>query len=336
MRFLRPAVRTAGILFPLASALIFGVLILSGCSTQRPDSADSEVGAGRSAQRVDDVPEPAWGIATVSVACARENPGHKSELGTQVLMGHAVRIWRRSGTWYQVETHDGYRAWLELGTFEVFSPEALNRWQNSNLAIVTVLESVIRETPAEDSEVVSDAVIGCLVERISDEGGLSKVRLPDGRQGYLPTIAVEDYTKWKRSRRPTAEAIESTARRFLGRPYLWGGNSPKALDCSGFTQLVFSLNGIDLPRNASQQARCGAPVELTSDFSNLRKGDLVFFGRPAESRGPERVTHTGIYLGDGSFIHSYDRVHISRLGEIQTGSEQLRRRLPLAARRVLR
>ena len=313
---------------------LFGVVVFPGCSTQTTLPADSAAG-GQPRQRVEDVPQPAWGIATVSVACARENPGHKSELGTQVLLGHSVRVWKKSGSWYEVETHDGYRAWLELGTFELFSAEAVNRWQHANLAIVTALETVIRERPDGQSDVVSDAVIGCLLERISQEGTSCKVRLPDGRQGYLPASVLEDYADWKKSRRPTTDAIEATARQFLGRPYMWGGNSPKALDCSGFTQQVFFLNGIDLPRNASQQAGCGAPVTLTPDLSHLCKGDLLFFGRPASSRGPARVTHTGIYLGNGNFIHSYDRVHISRLGEPQAGPENQRRRLPIAARRVL-
>jgi hypothetical protein len=312
-----------------------GLLVLGGCSTQPTVPANAAKADDATRPRVEDVPQPAFGIATVSVACGRENPGHKSELGTQVLLGHSVRVWKKSGSWYEVETRDGYRAWLELGTFELYSAEAVDRWRRSNLAIVTALETVIREKPDADSDVVSDAVIGCLVERMAQEGSLSKVGLPDGRQGYVPASSIEVYADWQKSRRPTAEAIEATARQFLGRPYMWGGNSPKALDCSGFTQLVFLLNGTDLPRNASQQAGCGTPVTLTSDLSHLQQGDLLFFGRPAGSRGPARVTHTGIYLGNGSFIHSYDRVQISRLGEPQAGSENQRRRLPIAARRVL-
>ena len=335
MRFQLRSMLTSKLLFHSMVTFACGVLVLPGCSTQPTHPADPATAAGSASHRVEDVPQPAWGIATVSVACARENPGHKSELGTQVLMGHSVRVWKKCGTWYEVETEGGYRAWLELGTFDLLSKEALNRWRNSSLAIVTALETVIHEMPRENSEAVSDAVVGCLVELVSQDGSFFKVRLPDGRQGYVPASAVEIYTDWKKSRRPTADSIEATARRFLGRPYMWGGNSAKALDCSGFTQLVFFLNGIELPRNASQQACCGTPVELTSDFSQLRKGDLVFFGRPPSSRGPERITHTGIYLGNSTFIHSYDRVHISRLGESQAGSEDRRQRRPLTARRVL-
>jgi cell wall-associated NlpC family hydrolase len=320
--------------FTLMFHWVAAALLLAGCSSLSNRQPDPVFHPGQRGPRVEEVPQPAWGVATVSVACARENPLHKSELGTQVLMGHSVRVWKQSGSWYLVETQDGYRAWLELGTFELFSADSLRCWQNSSLAIVTALETTIHETPAHDSEVVSDTVIGCLVEKLSEAGGWCKVQLPDGRQGYMVAETVELYADWQKSRRPTPDSIEATARRFLGRPYMWGGNSPKALDCSGFTQLVFFLNGIQLPRNASQQAKCGSPVELTPNYSQLRKGDLLFFGRPASRGGPERITHTGIYLGNGNFIHSYDRVHISRLGETSAGSENQRRR-PIEARRVL-
>jgi cell wall-associated NlpC family hydrolase len=253
------------------------------------------------------------------VASAREAPDHEAEMGTQVLMGHSVRAWQqyasdeRPGTWFGVETQDGYRAWLEKETFIRCSRQELDDWNQSELLIVTAMEDCILENPHADAQAVSDVVFGNLVKRTGERTGWHAVALPDGRRGYLAGNSAEPYRAWRAARKPTAEAIEQTGRRFLGRPYLWGGNSPKGLDCSGFVKLVFFLNGIDLLRNASQQARQGVEVPLEPAFSRLKKGDLVFFGRQRGAGRPERVTHVGIYLQDGLFIHCLGRVQVSDL-----------------------
>jgi hypothetical protein len=96
------------------------------------------------------------------------------------------------------------------------------------------------------------------------------------------------------------EDLVHTARRFIGTPYQWGGASPKkGFDCSGLTQTVYRLNGLELPRNAFSQFHAGTPVSRES----LQKGDLVFFAT-GRSR---RVTHVGVYAGQGQFIHAPGR-----------------------------
>jgi len=182
---------------------------------------------------------------------------------------------------------------------------------------------------------VSDVVVCDLVRKTGEENDWYKVELPDQRAGYLSRTSATDYDAWKTARHPTAEKIERSARKFLGRPYLWGGNSPKGFDCSGFTKTVFYLNGIDLMRDSSQQARQGVEVPLDEELSRLRKGDLLFFGRRPQSGGPERVFHVGIYLGDQLFIHSSEWVHISSLDPNSPIRDENRIRTLLRARRVL-
>ena len=209
----------------------------------------------RVADRIKVLPEKrlgdqVWGISCLSVATGRELPAHKAEMGTQVLMGEAVRVWKRSTNavfaWYLTQSSDGYLSWLQKGTFVRCTREQVEAWNRGPLLIVTALEECIRERPEADAQPVADVVLCDRVRKTGGAGDWYQVELPDGRAGFLPKKAAQDYEAWKQARQATAENIERTARRFIGRPYLWGGNSPKGFDCSAFTKTVFYLNGIDL------------------------------------------------------------------------------------------
>ncbi len=280
-----------------------------------------------------------WGISCLSVASGREQPEHKAEMGTQVLMGHVVRVWKPTTNavfrWYWTQSRDGYLSWLQKGTFVRCTKAEADAWERSPLLIVTALEDCIREQPQPDAQPVSDVVLCDLVRRTGEEGDWFKVALPDQRTGFLPKTAATDYAAWKQSRQPTAENVERTARQLIGRPYMWGCNSPKGFDCSGFTKTVFFLNGIDLLRDSSQQAGQGVPVPLDAELSQLKKGDLLFFGRRSRDGERERVVHVGLYLGDKLFIHSSEQVHISSLDPNSPIRDENRIRTLLRARRVL-
>ena len=96
----------------------------------------------------------------------------------------------------------------------------------------------------------------------------------------------------------TIKNIEYSAKRFLGVPYVWGATGPDKFDCSGFTQWVFRDVGINIPRVSRDQAKVGEYVS----FNNLQPGDMVFFDTHKKRTG--KVSHVGIYLGNGNFIHA--------------------------------
>ena len=115
-----------------------------------------------------------------------------------------------------------------------------------------------------------------------------------------PELIDETYSK----------QIEKMAKSKLGKRYKWGGNGPYAYDCSGFTKEVFELNGITIPRVSKDQAEVGLKISK----NNLKKGDLIFF----DDKDSSVVSHVGIYLGKGKFIHAsrfHKKIVISPLRE---------------------
>ncbi len=114
-------------------------------------------------------------------------------------------------------------------------------------------------------------------------------------------IKPDEYAVNNKERGPDyvrAEIVRS-ARSFIGVPYLWGGNTQGGLDCSGFSLAVYRLNGLSLPRSSREQFETGFPV----DRKDLRQGDLVFFNTAKKGT----VSHVGVYIGDGQFIHAPGR-----------------------------
>lgn len=286
-------------------------------------------------------------LATVSVVNMREDPSYAAEMGTQALMGTPLKLHYapQDDYWVNVETPDGYKAWCNDMAVKIVTPEELQAWKASRRVIVTTDYSFVVEEPKADARRVSDVCWGCIVENKGVSGKYTEVALPDGRKGFIPTADVTDLEQWAISRKAVVPAdatqaqkdaarqeILNTAYKFLGVPYLWAGTSIKGVDCSGFSKTVYFLNGYVLLRNASQQYKTGDPVDVSEGFDNLEPADLIFFGRPATEDRPERITHVGIYIGNGKFIHSSELV---RINDLTPGAPDEYYRKPIRAIRVI-
>ena len=135
---------------------------------------------------------------------------------------------------------------------------------------------------------------------------------------------------------PTADDLVATSKTLRGVPYLWGGTSTKGMDCSGFTKTVYFLNGMVIPRDASQQVHTGKPIDSTGNFENLEKGDLLFFGRKATDSTAEKVVHVGMWIGDNEFIHASEMVRTSSMEPNAENFDAFNRDRYLRTKRILR
>lgn len=249
------------------------------------------------------------GVVDISVANLREDPDYAAEMGTQALMGTIVEILDSESYWLQVVTPDGYKAWVNSMAVRQFSQEDEATYASSDKLVCTERNSMIYSSPDRKSRPVSDLVRGDVV--VKDHGtvrhGMVPVSTPGGRHGWVSKKDLVSEAAWTSGKACTGAAVVEEALKYVGVPYLWGGNSPKGFDCSGLTSYAALINGRTLPRNASQQARLGKPVDLTE----LEAGDLLFFGNHETGR----VSHVGIYIGDGHMVHASQIVRVNSIHE---------------------
>jgi len=255
----------------------------------------------------------AQGIITISVANLRGKSAHSSELVTQATLGTPVKILKAEDDWYLIQTPDQYLSWVDRGGIMPLSTEKYTLWKSTPKVIYTNTIGHSYTGPNKDSQVISDMVAGGILERIGEAKDFYYVAFPDGRKAYVSKNEAMDYETWLTALDPSQESLVSTSKTLMGVPYLWGGTSAKGVDCSGFTKTIYFLNGIVLPRDASQQIHTGKEVDAIKDFDKLMPGDLLFFGKPATDTTKERVIHVGMWIGNNEFIHSQGRVHISSM-----------------------
>ena len=290
--------------------------------------------------------EKRMAVVELSTIYMRIKPDYESALETQELMGTVVEIVGEEGYWREIVSPQPYKAWAtEKGLVEM-SEEELKAYEAAPKVIYIGLYGHIYMEPSYRSATVCDLVGGDVMRYVGKKGKWTEVMLPSGRKGYVPTKELKTHTGFisiaqgegsaESISKETTEAIIAEAQKLLGVPYLWGGMSAKGVDCSGLVRISHIMNGILLPRNASQQVKCGERVEIPRQarndrevarndreaelrqemlkrIENLERGDLVFFGTPATDEKPMRITHVGIYLGDGKIIHSSHMVRINSL-----------------------
>ena len=278
-----------------------------------------------------------FAVARNSVINIRSQPKHSAELGTQGLLGMPLKVLDKKGDFYRVQTPDNYISWVDKGGITRMNKADFDIWNNYKKVIYTNTYGYVYADKTEKSKIISDITSGGILKYISMDTQFYEVIYPDNRKGFLKREEALMYESWLHKLNPSQENIETIAKSMDGFPYLWGGTSSKGIDCSGFTKMVYLMNGFIIPRDASQQINAGKTVDTNLTFEGLEKGDLLFFGTKATSEKKQRVVHVGIWLGNDKmeFIHASGNVHLSSMDANQQNYDEFNKNRYLGSRRYL-
>lgn len=270
------------------------------------------------------VGDKCWGIVTLSVINIRDSQSQAAEMINQALMGTPVKILKRDGSWYLIQTPDMYIGWAEDDAVSLRTEAELAGWKNSERIIYTGKWGDVYNIKNDGT--VSDIVFGSVLQ-VTGKGILKyDVVLPDGRQGSVRKSEAVDFRQWAERKVMDAAEMTDFGRTFLGIPYLWGGISHKGIDCSGFAKACYFSSAMIITRDASSQFLYGEEVDVSKSIDALQPGDLLFFGR--DNNGVKSITHVGMYIGDTEVIHSSGLVKINSLDPSRDNySEYLKSRL---------
>lgn len=243
-----------------------------------------------------------WAVINTSSVFMRESPSYTSENVSQSRMGVPVEVLETTGYWVKIRTPEPYEGWVNELTLAPM-PEG---YASAKRYICIVEHNYIYAEPFLGAGRLSDLSMGNIILWAGKPvEGWSPVQLWDGRKGYVPSFALADFEKhMSRKHKDLALDVLACARRFLGAPYMWGGMSAGLFDCSGLVGFCYYMNGVQLPRDASEQIKCGVPVK----FEEMQAGDLVFFGE-------SRVAHVALCTSPGRIIHSSQIVRENSLVE---------------------
>ena len=291
--------------------------------------------ASLKAQEIRPMPaDSAYGVVHISVCNLREEGKFTSGMSTQALLGMPVKVLQYNG-WYEIQTPDDYTGWVHRMVITPMSKERYDEWNRAEKIVVTSHYGFAYEKPDESSQPVSDVVAGNRLKWEGSKGHFYQVSYPDGRKAYLSKSISQPEAEWRASLKQDVESIIETAYSMMGIPYLWAGASSKGVDCSGLVRTVLFMHDIIIPRDASQQAYVGEHIDIAPDFSNVKRGDLVFFGRKATAERKEGISHVGIYLGNKQFIHALGDVHVSSMNPADQNYDEFNTKRLLFAVRFL-
>lgn len=231
-----------------------------------------------------------FGICNLANIPLRAEASDRSEIVSQVLFGEAFIILEKNKNWVKIKLqYDDYEGWIDAKQFQEISENSFNQLANNPIVLnsdlveyVTTSNGMLMPIPLGSSlSFLDDTVIN--KEQFSFEG--------------LKISGVK----------PKSNLI-NTAFMYLNAPYLWGGKTPFGIDCSGFTQMVYKLNGYKILRDASQQATQGEPLSFIEESE---PGDLAFFDNEEGN-----IIHVGIIMDNNYIIHASGKVRIDRLDHL--------------------
>ncbi|HCA82281.1 MAG TPA: hydrolase Nlp/P60 [Flavobacteriales bacterium] len=224
------------------------------------------------------------GYCHIPLAPCRADASDKSEMVTQLLFGEHFEVLEKQEKWSKMRiAQDAYECWIDNKQYLTL--------------FVDQFEELQRKKILRTSENMG---------RIMHQGNVMFVPIGSALPFFdKGTIKISNQEYSYNGAYNGQQHIAEIARVFLNAPYLWGGKSSMGIDCSGFTQVVFSVCGIQLPRDAYQQAEIGEVVDFMEE---AQEGDLAFFDNEEG-----RIIHVGFILNDQRIILASGKVRIDKI-----------------------
>ncbi|AWG26448.1 C40 family peptidase [Flavobacterium kingsejongi] len=231
-----------------------------------------------------------FGICNLAIIPLRSEPNHRSELVSQVLFGEHFQIIEENPEWSKIQlAFDDYTGWIDNKQYQSISENEYFQLQEDSL----VLNSDLIEYITAPNNLLIPIPLGASLTFLNHQN--------------INTSNFEFEGLKITGTKPKSNLI-NTAFMYLNTPYLWGGKTPYGIDCSGFTQMVYKLNGYKILRDASQQAAMG---EALSFIEESEPGDLAFFDNEEG-----KIIHVGMIMDNNYIIHAHGKVRIDRLDHL--------------------
>lgn len=235
-----------------------------------------------------------YGVCNLSLIPVRSEPSDTSELTTQVLYGEHFKVLENRKKWSKIRiAFDNYEGWIDNKQFYEISKEEYSSLENSNPIYASDLVEFVEDSNNQLHPILLGSSLNAL-KFLNHKHDGNSLKPPLSKSKLLETAFL-----------------------YLNAPYLWGGKSPFGIDCSGFTQMIYKINGYKLLRDASQQATQG---EVLSFIEESEPGDLAFFDN-AEGE----IIHVGMIMGNNHIIHAHGKVRIDLLDQSGIYNKDLNR-----------
>lgn len=286
------------------SVRLFVVVLLASCAFGQPPARDN--------------------VVSVPVANMYSSATEDSDVVSQAILGTNVVTVELRGDWERIRTPDAYTGWISATVLRTLPDSRPYAVSGKTVQVESLFANLYRETDVTAHRPIMtipfESRLEVVQEGSGDDARWIEVRLPDQSLAWIQNGDVTYNPKFL-----SIDQSIALAKRFLGIPYLWGGRSSFGYDCSGFTQMLVRRRGINMPRDADLQAAWNGVVPV--ERKDLRPGDLLFFGSSRTN-----ITHTGMFIGNGEFIH--DTTHDHPMVQISLLDDEPWTKILVACRRI--